>query len=236
MWKGATKLQILFNISLNQFQTAPCQIFPSLVPVKLPASQFLFQGNYDDGKENIFHLPRNHNMTIRFLAERVAIVIKSLQLLKRGARSKRKSTPLIAYVTITWGAAARTAKVAIMVKRVNVIRQSRSSTIAANFQSFSVAADSSSSLSITIIIIIVVVNIIIIIIISHWLILDLILSVIILISLSIKLSSRWIPGGNIEPGGSSGAGSVLGSLRKKFFNCLFLLVPSNQQIFGGTTQ
>ena len=219
MWKGATKLHISFNISLNQFQTAPCQIFPSLVPVKLPASQFLFQGNYDDGKENIFHLPRNHNMTIRFLAERVAIVIKSLQLLKRGARSKRKSTPLIAYVTITWGAAARTAKVAIMVKRVNVIRQSRSSTIAANFQSFSVAADSSSSLSITIIIIIVVVNIItiIIIIISHWLILDLILSVIILISLSIKLSSLWIPGGNIEPGGSSGAGSVLGSLSKKVF-------------------
>ena len=88
MWKGATKLHISFNISLNQFQTAPCQIFPSLVPVKLPASQFLFQGNYDDGKENIFHLPRNHNVTIRFLAERVAIVIKSLQLLKRGARSK----------------------------------------------------------------------------------------------------------------------------------------------------
>ena len=215
MWKGATELHISFNISLNQFQTAPCQIFPSLVPVKLPASQFLFQGNYDDGKENIFHLPRNHNMTIRFLAERVAIVIKSLQLLKRGF-SERKSTPLIAYVTITWGAAARTAKVAIMVKRVNVIRQSRSSTIAANFQSFSVAADSSSSLSITIIHIIVVVNIIIIII-NHWLILDLILSVIILISLSIKLSSRWIPGGNIEPGGSSGAGSVLGSLRKKVF-------------------
>ena len=43
------------------------------------------------------------------------------------------------------GAERRTAMVAIMVKRVNVMRQRRSSTIAANFQSFSMAAVSSSS-------------------------------------------------------------------------------------------
>ena len=183
----------------------------------LPSSS---QSQYDD---QIFGWTRgNCNKEFAIVEKRCSVKVFS----------ERKSTPLIAYVTITWGAAARTAKVAIMVKRVNVIRQSRSSTIAANFQSFSVAADSSSSLSITIIIIIVVVNIIIIIIISHWLILDLILSVIILISLSIKLSSRWIPGGNIEPGGSSGAGSVLGSLRKKFFNCLFLLVSLINRFLG----
>ena len=174
----------------------------------LPSST---QSQYDD--DQIFGWTRgNCNKEFAIVEKRCSVKVFS----------ERKSTPLIAYVTITWGAAARTAKVAIMVKRVNVIRQSRSSTIAANFQSFSVAADSSSSLSITIIIIIVIVNIIIIII-SHWLILDLILSVIILISLSIKLSSLWIPGGNIEPGGSSGAGSVLGSLKKKFFLLVSLI-------------
>lgn len=60
--------------------------------------------------------------------------------------------------------------VAIMVKRVNVMRQRRSSTIAANFQSFSMAAVSSSSR---------------------------ILSVITRISLRIRLSSRWTPGGKL---------------------------------------
>ena len=43
------------------------------------------------------------------------------------------------------GAERSTAMVAIIVKRVNVMRQRRSSTIAANFQSFSMAAVSSSS-------------------------------------------------------------------------------------------
>jgi len=50
---------ISFNICLNQFQTS-CQIFPFLFPVKLAARQFLFEGNYDDGKENIF-IFLNHN-------------------------------------------------------------------------------------------------------------------------------------------------------------------------------
>ena len=49
------------------------------------------------------------------------------------------------YLTITWGAAARTASVAMMVNKVNVIKQSLSRTIAANFQSLSIAVDSSSS-------------------------------------------------------------------------------------------
>ena len=66
------------------------------------------------------------------------------------------------YVTITWGAAASTATVATIVNNVNTIKQSLSSTMAANFQSFSIAALSSSSR---------------------------ILSVIILISFRIKLSS-----------------------------------------------
>lgn len=52
--------------------------------------------------------------------------------------------PLV-YLTITWGAAARTARVAMMVNKVNVIRQRRSRTMAANFQSPSMEADSSSS-------------------------------------------------------------------------------------------
>ena len=52
---------------------------------------------------------------------------------------------VLVYLTITCGAAASTASVAIIVKSVKVIRQSLSRTIAANFQSPSMAADSSSS-------------------------------------------------------------------------------------------
>ena len=76
---------------------------------------------------------------------------------------------------MTWGAAARTATVAMTVKAVKVMRQSLlsnkvkvgmatmlrvrmasiytnlSSTMAANFQSFSIAAASSSSLSLSVI-------------------------------------------------------------------------------------
>lgn len=49
------------------------------------------------------------------------------------------------YLTITWGAAARTARVATIVNRVKVIKQRRSRTMAANFQSLSIALLSSSS-------------------------------------------------------------------------------------------
>ena len=70
------------------------------------------------------------------------------------------------YLTITWGAAARTARVATIVKRVKVIKQRRSRTMAANFQSLSIALLSSSSL---------------------------ILSVITFISLRMRLSSRGTP-------------------------------------------
>ena len=52
---------------------------------------------------------------------------------------------------MTWGAAARTATVAMTVKAVKVMRQSLSSTMAANFQSFSIAAASSSSLNLSVI-------------------------------------------------------------------------------------
>ena len=55
------------------------------------------------------------------------------------------------YVTMTCGAAARTATVAMTVKAVKVMRQSLSSTMAANFQSFSIPAASSSSLSLSVI-------------------------------------------------------------------------------------
>ena len=79
-----------------------------------------------------------------------------------------KTSDCLFYLTITWGAAASTASVAIIVNRVNVIRQSLSKTIAANFQSPSIAADSSSSR---------------------------ILSVITLISFSIRLSSLGTPEG-----------------------------------------
>ena len=48
------------------------------------------------------------------------------------------------YLTITWGAAIRTPIVARIVNKLNVIKQRRSSTIAANFQSFSTEAASSS--------------------------------------------------------------------------------------------
>ena len=72
------------------------------------------------------------------------------------------------YVTMMWGADMSTANVATMVNRVKVIRHSLSKTIAANFQSFSMAAVSSSSR---------------------------ILSVITRISFSIRLSSLWTPGG-----------------------------------------
>jgi len=41
------------------------------------------------------------------------------------------------YQTTTWGAANETAAVNIKVKSVNMIKQMRSSTIAANFHSFS---------------------------------------------------------------------------------------------------
>lgn len=67
-----------------------------------------------------------------------------------------------------WGAANKTAMVAIIVKAVKVSKHRRSSTMAANFQSFSMAAVSSSSR---------------------------ILSVITLNSLRIRLSSRKAPGG-----------------------------------------
>lgn len=66
------------------------------------------------------------------------------------------------------GADNNTAMVATMVNIVNVMRHNLSSTIAANFQSFSMAAVSSSSL---------------------------ILSVMILISFKMRLNSRWTPGG-----------------------------------------
>ena len=74
----------------------------------------------------------------------------------------------LVYLTITCGAAASTARVAMIVNRVKVIRQSLSSTIAANFQSPSIDADSSSSR---------------------------ILSVITLISFKMRLSSRGTPVG-----------------------------------------
>ena len=103
------------------------------------------------------------------------IKIKEMYLSKSGARYKKffwhhfdRFSVILAdlrrgvYVTITWGAAARTATVATIVNKVKTIKHSRSSTIAANFQSFSIVADSSSSR---------------------------ILSVIILISFRIKLSS-----------------------------------------------
>ena len=56
------------------------------------------------------------------------------------------------YVTITWGAAASTATVATIVNNVKTIRQSLSRTMAANFQSFSMAALSSSSLILSVMI------------------------------------------------------------------------------------
>ena len=60
-----------------------CQIFPFLVPLKLGARQFLFQGNYDDGKgKHLSDLHHNHNEEKRKKVE--------------------KSRPsVIAYVTIT---------------------------------------------------------------------------------------------------------------------------------------
>jgi hypothetical protein len=51
------------------FQTL-CQIFPFLVPLKLGARQFLFQVNYDDGKENIFQIFVTITMRIRLLIEK----------------------------------------------------------------------------------------------------------------------------------------------------------------------
>ena len=48
------------------------------------------------------------------------------------------------YLTITWGAVQITARLAMMVNRVYTIRQRRSITMAANFQSASTAAASSS--------------------------------------------------------------------------------------------
>ena len=76
---------------------------------------------------------------------------------------------------------------AMMVKRVNVMRQRRSSTMAANFQSFSTAAVSSSSRT---------------------------FSVITRISFRMRLSSRWMPGGKLPPiagGGDPPAADALGA-------------------------
>ena len=58
------------------------------------------------------------------------------------------------YLTITWGAAASTASVAMIVKAVKHRRHKRSNTMAANFQSASMAADSSSSFILSVIILI----------------------------------------------------------------------------------
>ena len=44
-----------------------------------------------------------------------------------GSSDRSVDCPLV-YLTITWGAAARTASVAMMVNKVNVIRQRRSRT------------------------------------------------------------------------------------------------------------
>merc|ERR1719278_240889 len=51
---------------------------------------------------------------------------------------------------MTCGAVMRRAAVASIVNPVKVIRQSRSSTIAANFQSFSIASSSSSAFSLSV--------------------------------------------------------------------------------------
>lgn len=92
------------------------------------------------------------------------------------------------YITMTWGAAAKTAAVAIKVNRVKAMRHSLSRTIAANFQSFSIAEDSSSSR---------------------------ILSVITRISFKIRLSSLCTPGGKEVPRAlSSVGGGRFGSLSK----------------------
>jgi len=97
-----------------------------------------------------------------------------------------------------WGAARSTATVATMVNAVKVNKQSLSSTIAANFQSFSIAAVSSSSL---------------------------ILSVMTLSSLRMRLSSLKAPGGKLESSwpeadefkpGSDGRPPALGTLAKAF--------------------
>ena len=95
------------------------------------------------------------------------------------------------YLTMTCGAAARTASVAMMVNSVNVIKQSRSRTIAANFQSLSIALASSSSR---------------------------ILSVITLISFNIKLSSRGTPLGYVVLTGSSLCGTEPDTLRIKIYS------------------
>ena len=58
---------------------------------------------------------------------------------------------LRAYVTITWGAVINRSVVAIIVKSGKVRRQSLSETMAANFQSFSILAESSSFLIISVI-------------------------------------------------------------------------------------
>ena len=52
---------------------------------------------------------------------------------------------------MTWGAAARTARVAMIVKAVKNTRHRRSNTIAANFQSASISPDSSSLFSFSVI-------------------------------------------------------------------------------------
>lgn len=97
-----------------------------------------------------------------------------------------------------WGAARSTAMVAITVNAVKVSKQSLSSTIAANFQSFSIAAVSSSSL---------------------------ILSVMTRSSLRIRLNSRKAPGGKLLSSwpdaeefipGSDGMPPALGTLANAF--------------------
>lgn len=97
------------------------------------------------------------------------------------------------YLTMTCGAAARTARVAMMVNSVKVIKQSRSRTIAANFQSLSIALASSSSR---------------------------ILSVITLISFNIKLSSLGTPLGYVVLTGSSLWGTEPDTLRIKILSVL----------------
>jgi len=56
IWSEATKSCIWFKISLNQFSNVVSNIPISGSPPKLCARQFLFRGNYDDGKENIFQI------------------------------------------------------------------------------------------------------------------------------------------------------------------------------------
>lgn len=109
-----------------------------------------------------------------------------------------------------WGAARSTAMVAIMVNAVKVSKQSLSSTIAANFQSFSIAAVSSSSR---------------------------ILSVMTLSSLRMRLNSLKAPGGKLLSSwpdaeefipGSDGRPPALGARAKAL-----LLLPVTLFICGG---